>query len=208
MDARARLAICVAIGVVVLVPAVILAPWPIAVLIAWDATAATFLVLIWLAIRGRDSEATRRRATSIDDSRLAAELVLLAASVASLVGVGFTLLQAARSTGLAHAGAIVLAVVSVVLSWACVHAVFALRYARLYYTRGGGIDYHTKEEKPDYGDFIYVALTLGMTFQVSDTDLTSKPIRRAATRHALLSYLFGVVIVAMTINVVATLLTK
>jgi uncharacterized membrane protein len=90
---------------------------------------------------------------------------------------------------------------------ACVHAVFTLRYARLYYSGGGGIAYHNNEA-PDYGDFAYVALTIGMTFQVSDTDLTSRQIRRSAIRHALLSYLFGVVIVAMVINVVASLLTK
>jgi uncharacterized membrane protein len=78
----------------------------------------------------------------------------------------------------------------VVLSWASVHTVFKLRYARPYYSGGGGIDFHV-DERPDFGDFAYVALTIGMTFQVSDTDLTAKPIRMAALRHALLSYLFG-----------------
>lgn len=65
-----------------------------------------------------------------------------------------------------------------------------------------------RRSRPDFGDFAYVALTLGMTFQVSDTDLTSKPIRKAALRRAVLSYVFGVVILATTINVVASLLAK
>jgi uncharacterized membrane protein len=93
------------------------------------------------------------------------------------------------------------------MSWTSVHTVFTLRYARLYYQAGGGINWHAKDQ-PDFGDFAYVALTLGMTFQVSDTDITSKPIRKAALRHAVLSYLFGVVILATTINVVASLLAK
>ena len=63
-----------------------------------------------------------------------------------------------------------------------------------------------EQDDPDYRDFMYLALTIGMTYQVSDTDLTTKIVRRTATRHALLSYLFGTVVVAMMINVVAGLL--
>ena len=69
----------------------------------------------------------------------------------------------------------------------------------------GGVDFN-QTERPDYRDFVYFALTLGMTFQVSDTTITSKTVRRQATRHALLSYLFGAVIVALAINTVASLL--
>ena len=82
-----------------------------------------------------------------------------------------------------------------------------LRYARLYYAQDGGIDFHT-DEAPNFGDFLYIALTIGMTFQVSDTDLTSRAIRRTALRHALLSYMFGVAVFATTINIVGTLLTS
>jgi uncharacterized membrane protein len=83
--------------------------------------------------------------------------------------------------------------------------VFTLRYARTYYAEGGGIDFNG-DRPPDYRDFGYVAFTIGMTYQVSDTDLTSNSLRRTALRHALLSYLFGIVVVAITINVVAGLL--
>jgi uncharacterized membrane protein len=96
-------------------------------------------------------------------------------------------------------------VLTVVLSWTVVHTVYMLRYAQLYYARGGkGVEFNGGEP-PDYRDFAYLAFTIGMTYQVSDTDLTTKPIRRTATHHALLSYLFGTVVVAMTINVVASL---
>ena len=91
------------------------------------------------------------------------------------------------------------------LSWAVVHTVFALRYAHLYYTdTPGGIDFK-QEPMPDYHDFAYVAFTVGMTFQVSDTDINTRPMRRAILRHALLSWLFGAIIVAMTINLIAGL---
>jgi len=81
----------------------------------------------------------------------------------------------------------------------------ALRYAGLYYRDGEGVDFN-EDDDPDYRDFAYLALTIGMTFQVSDTDLKTKAIRHTAIRHALLSYLFGAVVIAMVINVVAGLL--
>jgi uncharacterized membrane protein len=207
MTARTRIGICVAVGLGVVAALVAFTPWQVSVLGGWDATALAFVAVVWFEVRGKDSAATEALATREDDSRTAADLVLIAASIASLVGVGFALLKAAAESGPPHVLIIALAVVSVVLSWASVHTVFMLRYARIYYAHGGGIDFHV-EERPNFGDFAYVALTIGMTFQVSDTDLTTKPIRTTALRHALLSYLFGVAIVAMTINVVAGLLAK
>ena len=98
------------------------------------------------------------------------------------------------------------AALTVILSWAVVHSVFALRYAHEYYTEPiGGIDFKNPDP-PDYRDFIYVAFTVGMTFQVSDTDVQSRTVRRTVINHALLAYLFGAVILALTVNIAATLL--
>ena len=95
------------------------------------------------------------------------------------------------------------AILTVMLSWALVHTLFALRYARLYYSdHPGGIDFKN-DAPPDFLDFAYVAFTVGMTFQVSDTDVQLRSIRRAVLRQALISYVFGVVIIAVTINVIA-----
>jgi uncharacterized membrane protein len=97
-------------------------------------------------------------------------------------------------------------VLSVVLSWTLLHTLFTLRYARLYYEGAdGGIEFN-QTEPPSYGDFAYLAFTLGMTFQVSDTNLKTHLIRMTALRHGLLSYLFGSVILATMINLVAGLL--
>lgn len=178
--------------------------WPIAVSIGWDAAAALFLASTWPVIR-KDARETRAAARTEDASRAAADTVLLAASVASLISVAFVLVEAANRSGPSKGGYIALAVASVVGAWLVIHSLYMLRYARLYYADPvGGISFHADDE-PDYRDFAYVSLTIGMTFQVSDTDLTAKAIRRTAIRHSLLSYLFGVVIVAIMINIVGSL---
>jgi uncharacterized membrane protein len=98
-----------------------------------------------------------------------------------------------------------LGLVSIGVSWLTVHTIFALRYALLYYAEpAGGIDFNS-DERPSYRDFTYLAMTIGMTFQVSDTALSSSAIRAAALRHALLSYLFGSLILASAVNLVAGL---
>ncbi len=167
--------------------------------------AASFLAWVWWTIRGSDSERTARLAKTEDPSRTLADLVLVSASVASLLGVGFALIKASSAVGTTRALITAVAVLTVALSWLSVHAVFTLRYADLYYRGDGGIDFHD-DGAPDFGDFAYMAFTIGMTFQVSDTDVVSRPIRRTALRHALLSYLFGIAVIATTINAVASLL--
>jgi uncharacterized membrane protein len=98
-----------------------------------------------------------------------------------------------------------LGVGSVIISWAVVHTIFTLRYARLYYLDvDGGVDFH-QLGAPRFSDFAYMAFTIGMTFQVSDTEVNTPTFRAYILRHALLSYLFGTVIVALTINLLAGL---
>jgi uncharacterized membrane protein len=207
VDARSRLALSAAVGVVVSIPVFVFAEWQVAVLAGWDATCAVFMLSVYLTIRGADSSRTSELARREDDSRGAAEAILVGASVFSLVGVVFALLAARGMPRDLKTGITAIVVVSVLFSWAAVHTIFMLRYARLYYAEDGGIDFHS-DEAPDFGDFLYVSLTLGMTFQVSDTDLNSRAIRRTALRHALLSYMFGVAVFATTINIVGTLLTS
>jgi uncharacterized membrane protein len=140
-----------------------------------------------------------------DPARGTTDLLILTAAVASLAAVGIVLVSAAHAKGGAQDRQIALGVLSVTVSWAVVHTVFALRYAALYYTGlDGGIDFH-ESTPPAYADFAYIAFTIGMTFQVSDTEITSSAIRRTALRHALLSYLFGAGVLATAVNLVASL---
>jgi uncharacterized membrane protein len=182
------------------------ASWSVAVVLAWDIAAAVFLVQVWFRVAGLDGAAVQRAAASEDDSRAAAEAVLLLASVASLFAVGLLLVEAGRGGAGRQVALTALAVGSVLLAWAVVHTIFALRYARLFYAPPvGGLAFH-EDDPPDYSDFAYVAFTIGMTFQVSDTDISKRPIRRAAIHHALLSYAFGTVILGIIINSIAALL--
>jgi uncharacterized membrane protein len=135
------------------------------------------------------------------------DLIMVVACLISLVGVVVGL---AHARGHASAVSSILtgdAVFTVFLSWFTVHTLFVLRYARLYYGEvPGGIDFPNTEVPPDYMDFVYVAFTVGMTFQVSDTGIAQRTIRRTVIRHALLSYIFGTVIVGVAINVVGNLI--
>ena len=181
--------------------------WAVAALFAEDVAALVFLVWVWSTIATADAAATSRLARTEDASRAAADLVLIGAGAGSLLAVGFTLGQAGDAGPPGRGLLTALAIVSVVLAWLSVHTIYLLRYARDYYSPPeGGIDFHG--EAPDYVDFAYLALTIGMTFQISDTDITAKRVRRAALRHALLSYVFGTVIVAITVSSVAALLGR
>jgi len=192
---------CATAGVVLQIPA----PWPVAALCGFDVAALVFVLWVWTGVARADAARTERLARAEDASPTAAEGVLVGAGAASLVAVTFTLAAAGRAAPPARGLLIALAIASVTLAWIAVHTVWALRYARLYYSSpDGGIDFGG--QNPGYADFAYLALTIGMTFQVSDTALADRRIRRAALHHALLSYLFGTVIVAITVSTVAKLL--
>jgi len=204
--AGVRVVCASSLGVVVGAASSVFTAWQAAMLVGWDAGALLLIVWISMAVAGLDAEESRSNASREDTSIRLSELTILSSGVAMLAAVGLVLVRAGNATGGAKAYLITLGVLSVALTWMLLHTVFTLRYARTYYTEPvGGIDFN-EEEPPTYLDFAYLALTVGMTFQVSDTNLTSKIIRRAALAHALLSYLYGAVIVALVINVVSSLL--
>jgi uncharacterized membrane protein len=199
--AAARLAGAAAGGVAAAAIVVATAGAPYAPAAGWVVTASIYLSWTWLLVGRMGAAATEhhaRRAHEEDATRGFTHVTVVLASVASLGGVGYLL------TSGGDVAAAVLGIASVAASWFAVHTVFMLRYARLYYTSGGGIDFNA-DEAPAYADFAYLAFTLGMTYQVSDTALRSRVIRATALRHALLSFLLGAVILAMTLNLVVGL---
>ena len=152
-----------------------------------------YLAWTWAVIWQLTPGVTARLAKREDPSTAVAELVVVAAGTAMLVAVGFALVRAGQAAGFMKAYLVALGLVSVVLSWIVVHAVYALRYAREYYSEpAGGIDFN-EAEPPNYIDFVYFSFTVGMTFQVADTNITTKAVRRMTLHHALLSYVFGAV---------------
>lgn len=192
-----------AVGVIASAATWVASSWDLALLIGWLAAALTYTIWVWARIGRMGAEETQVHATREDPSRGLADILLVIASVASLGIVAFVLVRtnSIQSSGSAIIPAV--AIVSVALSWVLIHTLFTLRYASLYYAGDpGGVDFN-QSEKPDYGDFAYLAFTLGMTYQVSDTALGSRAFRMAALRHSLLSYLFGAVILATIINLIA-----
>jgi uncharacterized membrane protein len=204
--ARYRLAIAIAVGLVTAAVTSLSGGAELAPMLGWDLTAVTYISWVWVTVWPMDAGATKDLAGREDPTQASTDALILVAAVASLAAVALVLVLANSAQGASKAALAGLAIVSVGLSWLMLHTLFTLRYALLYYRNRppGGIDFN-QDEPPQYSDFGYLALTLGMTFQVSDTDLQTTAIRATALRQALLSYLFGAVILATTINLIAGL---
>jgi uncharacterized membrane protein len=184
-------------------------PWTVAVVTGWDVAALAFLVSVWPIIIRADGPRAAQLATREDENRGSANALLLGASVASLLGVGFALTLARREGGALQMLLIGFAVLTVALSWTVVNTVFTLRYADLHFgSRDPGIAFDDSDEPdgPSYRDFAYVAFTIGMCYQVSDTTIRARRIRRTVLSHALLSYMFGTAIVGGSVNLIAGLI--
>jgi uncharacterized membrane protein len=202
--ARTRLAVAAVVGLGAGAAVGASTTWRVGLLVGWIVMASVFLIWLWRSIWPMDARTTASHAVAEYPGRSAADTTMVVAAIASLAAIALLLIGSSGGAVGKDVQA-ALTVLSVALAWAVVHSIFTTRYARLYYTGAdGGIDFN-EPDPPRYSDFAYLAFTLGMTFQVSDTDLESKEIRAVALRHALLSYLFGSIIIATTINLVAGL---
>ncbi|OBI41829.1 DUF1345 domain-containing protein [Mycobacterium sp. E796] len=201
-----RILIAVVLGVAVAVAVGNAIGWRFA-LVGWVVTAGVYVVWTWLLLGGMDADRTREYVTREDPTRWIADTVVLSASLASLVGVAYVVAAGSRS-GAAAVVAALLGILTVSASWFAVHTLFTVHYARLYYSdEPGGINFH-EPEPPRFSDFAYLAFTVGMTYQVSDTEIGLTSIRATVLRQALLSYLLGAVVLAVTINLIAGLGSK
>ena len=173
-----------------------------ALLIGWLGTTALFVVWIWASIWSLDAQATAELVQREDPGRLVIrDAVLVLVTSGSLLTVVFVIFRA-RESGLALT---LCAVAVVTSSWAVLHTIMATRYARLFYAQPkGGIDFNQSDD-PAFRDFAYLAFTVGMTFQVSDTAISNSRIRTALLGHALISFVYATFIVAVSVNLVAGL---
>jgi uncharacterized membrane protein len=181
----------------------------------WDVFALSILVLAWLTILTTPPEKLRARAQMQDVSHIVIFIFVLVAACAGLFAVGFLFLNksvvVARPHFLIH---LLMSLVAVICSWALVHTVFGLRYAHTYYgdpdgptgpkPHAGGLIFPGDRE-PDYMDFAYFSFVIGMCFQVSDVQVTSRDFRKLVLLHSMLSFGFNTVILALAINTVAAL---
>lgn len=172
------------------------------VLTGWGVFALVNVIWILALIWRMDADATRQHATLEAPGRRVARLISIAGSVVSLSAVLIVIIQARDAPGAEEYVLAGIAVLSVVSSWALIHTEYVLRYARMYYADPvGGIDFNQQED-PEYTDFVYFSVGLGMTYQVSDTNITRNEFRRVVIAQTLLGYMFGTVILASIINLV------
>jgi uncharacterized membrane protein len=210
---RRRLLLAIALMVLAAVLGALFLPFQLTILVAWSVAALVLVVRAWTHVWSFTAAETEEFATTEDNSRTFADLFLLGASLVSLVGVAIAFLKANEAPPSEEIAIKIAGIVTILLSWLVVHTINAFTYARLFYTDPvGGIDFKTDEgvaeTMPDYHDFAYLAFTVGMTYQVADTDVTQRRMRKAVLRHALLSFVFGAVILATTVNLIANLLNS
>ena len=214
LDAHHRLMIALSVSLVTFLIVFKLYSTPALILITWISFAMVIIILDWIIISTSHPREVRKIAKMQDSSRAAIFLTVQAASLASLVAIVF-LLKSTKNHSKTNEH-ILLAIAAVIVSWWLVHTIFTLLYAHLYYDTDtdageikkiGGLEFPGKEE-PDYLDFVYFSFVIGMTFQVSDVEISSRQIRRFTLLHALMSFAFNTVILALSINVISGLVAQ
>ncbi|WP_024516518.1 DUF1345 domain-containing protein [Bradyrhizobium sp. Tv2a-2] len=201
--ARPRTFIAVAAGIV----AFLLLPGAMRLttrlLVSWDIFAAIYLVLVYVMILRSEHHRIRRDAVLQDDGRFVILMVAALGAFASIAAIVFEL-------GVPHRGAfgLALATATIALSWAAVHTTFALHYAHDYYrgAKPGGLQFPSGDshDHADYWDFVYFSFVIGMTAQVSDVGITDKTIRRTATAHGIISFIYNTALLALMVNIAAS----
>jgi uncharacterized membrane protein len=181
-------------------------PWrmPTRMLVGWDSGVALYLALIFWVMARSPIDLIRQRACVEDEGAISLLVLTTASALASL---------AAVISELGHApGAyrVALGVVTILLSWGFMNVIFALHYAHEFYGEGrddrnGGLDFPGSAD-PDYWDFLYYSLVVAMTAQVSDVQITGKTMRRLTTVHGVVSFFFNVTVLALTVNIVSSLM--
>jgi uncharacterized membrane protein len=180
------------------------AGWQYAPAAGWIATAIVYLVWTWASIAKMSAVAIEVVVQQRHPGRRPADTIVMIASIASLAGVAY-LLIASTAKGPDATIAAAVGFLSVIASWLAVHAVYTLRYAVLYYTEPvGGVNFND-DDKPTFPDFAYLAFTIAVTYGVTDTAVQKRSIRVAVLQHAMVSYLFGTVILAVTVQVIGSL---
>jgi len=204
--ARPRLFISVGVGLVVTIAAAIATDWKLVtrLLTGWDIAVALYLVLACHLMVRSDFRHIRRHAAAQDEGQFMILTCTVAAALASLAAI-FVELGTSAGEASRPRNQVPLAALTILLSWAFIHTIFALHYAHEFYdeTSGRGMTFPGGDPNPDYWDFVYFSFVIGMTSQVSDVAITSKVIRRTATVHGILSFLFNAALLALTVNIAA-----
>ncbi|MDE2376460.1 DUF1345 domain-containing protein [Bradyrhizobium sp.] len=171
-------------------------------LIGWDALIAVYLVLVYGMMLNNDHRHIGRAAAMQDDGRF---VILLVTATGAFASIAAIVAELGTHRGVAE---LTIAIATIALSWAAVHTTFALHYAHDYYrgSKPGGLQFPSGDTKDhaDYWDFVYFSFVIGMTAQVSDVGITDKTIRRTATAHGIVSFIYNTALLALTVNIAAS----
>ncbi len=203
LRARRRLILSFLLGLAVLIVLPSTLRFSTRLVLGWDVAVALYLVLVYILMARSRASHIRGHAASEDEGRFGFLILTVVAALASL---GAILSELGTSQGGARTALqLALALVTIVLSWAFIHTVFAVHYAHEYYGSGAkksGLDF-PGEDNPDYWDFVYFSFVIGMTCQVSDVAVAGRPIRHLVTGHGIVSFFFNTALLALTVNIAA-----
>ncbi len=184
-------------------------------LFGWDVAVLAFIILIMMMMATATQHQMRRRAARQDQGRFVVLAAVVAGSLVSMISLAFIQSEMKAAQGGGSPADLGIIVATILLSWFLVHIVFTLHYAHVFYGPAvdeddddglaGGLDF-PGEKQPDYGDFMYFSFVVGMTCQVSDVQITDRGHRRLALMHGIVSFFFNTIILALTINIVASLI--
>jgi len=179
-------------------------------LVAWNAGTCLYLVLVWIMMARSSRDRMQRRAQLEDEGRRVVLILTVVAVVASLAAIAGELVVVRDLHGAVKTAHVALTALTVLSSWAFMHVIFALHYAHAFYAaiahqRKPGLDF-PGEDKPGYGDFFYFAAIIGTSGQTADVALLTSPMRRLGTVHCIVSFFFNATVLALMINIVASLL--
>jgi len=216
LDAHYRLMIAIVVSSIVAFFIRSALPVTETILISWISFAFSLIIPEWITILTIHPRDLRKIAKLQDSSRTFIFLFVLVGSLISLLSIAFLMKSPEKASTAEVTGHVVLTISSVIVSWWLVHTVFTLRYAHLYYDTNNddgstkpacGLDF-PNETEPDYFDFVYFSFNIGVAFQVSDVNITSKKMRRLTWIHSLIAFAFNTAIVALSINITSELISK
>jgi len=175
-------------------------------LVGWDIGIGLYVILAFEMMARANVHQIRRRAATQDEGAIVILVLTVATAMASLLAIVALLGTSAVGAAQRRSIELILATITIVLSWAFIHTMFALHYAHEFYDQSGvrGLAFAGGEEEPDYWDFLYFSLVIGMTSQVSDVGITTKEIRRTVAAHGVVSFFFNAALLALTVNIAAS----
>ena len=206
--ARPRLFTSAVVGIAATVALAALTDWRPVMrgLVGWDISVGLYVILAFEMMAGADVHEIRRRAAGQDEGAVVILVLTVAAALTSLLAIVALLGTSAAGATPRRSVELFLATITIVLSWAFIHTMFALHYAHEFYDESGvrGLAFPGGQEEPDYWDFVYFSLVIGMTSQVSDVGITTKEIRRTVAAHGVVSFFFNAALLALTVNIAAS----